>query len=308
LKSDIKNGTADDFIIEDGVLISYNGKDNIVTVPDGVNTIGENAFQGNPHIRRVILPPTVMRIEKSAFEGCRYLSSILLPPSLTIIEDGAFRGCSILKSVSIPGSVLKIGDFAFHSCNCLEFVKFHPGLQSIGNYAFAFCMNIRSMFIPASVKFIGMAAFVCCSRLIWLNLPEELNKTPFLSLSGCDRICKVKLTGEKADIVNKARGRCLDSLIKKQEEGDTPALNLLELNTLPCEYKGKPLHSKFCYHNLFRDRYTEAFDYLVSQPSIMTELTEKKVLSRSEADFLLHNEKTSIECRAILMEYLLGIQ
>ncbi len=34
-----------DFIIENGVLIQYNGKDTSVQIPDGVTEIGDDAFR-----------------------------------------------------------------------------------------------------------------------------------------------------------------------------------------------------------------------------------------------------------------------
>ena len=34
-----------DFVIENGVLKKYKGKDPVVTVPDGVTSIGDEAFE-----------------------------------------------------------------------------------------------------------------------------------------------------------------------------------------------------------------------------------------------------------------------
>jgi len=307
LDSDIENGTANDFIIEDGVLIHYNGTDSVVTVPDGVNAIGENAFHTNLFVTKIILPDTVLCINKCAFFNCRYLREIIMQEGLLFIGAEAMCGCTALKNISIPDSVLKIGKCAFQYCHSLGHIKLPPNLLYLGDYAFASCSSIKIISIPASVKHLGMCTFAFCSGLIKLILPEELDEAPFLSLFGCDQICRIVLTGKKADIVNKAHRYCFDYLIHKKAEGDTIAHNLVELNALTHEDKDDYPYPGTCYHTIFRARYTEALEYLIIQPLMITQLAENKALSGDEADFLLHNEKTSIECRTILMEYLFSL-
>ena len=74
-----------DFVIENGVLKSYKGRDGYVEIPSHVKTIGSNAF-----------------------ENCRSLISVIIPTSVKTIEYGAFRGCSSLENVEIPQSVTSI--------------------------------------------------------------------------------------------------------------------------------------------------------------------------------------------------------
>ena len=37
----------EEFVIKKGVLVEYNGTDEVVTVPEGVRVIGESVFQPN---------------------------------------------------------------------------------------------------------------------------------------------------------------------------------------------------------------------------------------------------------------------
>ncbi|MBD5279039.1 MAG: leucine-rich repeat protein [Bacteroides sp.] len=73
-----------------GVLISCLNNSKIVTIPDSVTSICNNAFF-----------------------GCKSLQSVTIPDSVTFISDFAFYGCSSLQSISIPNSVTSIGQDAF---------------------------------------------------------------------------------------------------------------------------------------------------------------------------------------------------
>ena len=63
----------------------------VMVVPDGVTTIGDNAFH-----------------------ECSSLTSITVPNSVTTIESEAFRGCTSLVSITVPHGVIIAHD-AFHS-------------------------------------------------------------------------------------------------------------------------------------------------------------------------------------------------
>lgn len=69
------------FDIEDTILIKYNGKEERVIVPDGVEIIGEAAFRGNPYVKELILPDSVKCAKSEAFA---YMEN------LEMIEKGAF--------------------------------------------------------------------------------------------------------------------------------------------------------------------------------------------------------------------------
>ena len=45
-----------DFQIENGILKSYTGRQEQVTVPEEVRVVGENAFKGCVSLRKVVLP------------------------------------------------------------------------------------------------------------------------------------------------------------------------------------------------------------------------------------------------------------
>ena len=89
-----------DFIIENGILIVYNGTKETVIVPDGITAIGEIAFEWNETLTEVILPQSLREIGFFSFRGCKNLTSIHIPRNVTVINKTAFFGTA-LKTITI---------------------------------------------------------------------------------------------------------------------------------------------------------------------------------------------------------------
>ena len=130
-------------LIVDDTLIAFapNGLTHC-TVPDGVITIGKDAFYGSECIM-----------------------SITLPDSLITIENGAFHDCQELRSIELPYGVISIGASVFYNCYKLESVTLHNGVEMIDEYAFAGCRSLKSIQIPDSVVEIGKHAFSGCKEI-----------------------------------------------------------------------------------------------------------------------------------------------
>lgn len=100
-------------IIENGVLISYEGNAEKVIIPDDVISIGVGAFSWCDNLKEVVVPNSVTSIESEAFLWCSNLKEINIPDSVVSIGDRAFVDCASLTEIMIPDSVISIGQNVF---------------------------------------------------------------------------------------------------------------------------------------------------------------------------------------------------
>ena len=78
------------FDIQNGVLLAYHGEEEAVVIPEGVETIGKNAFYKNTSLKVVEFPSNLSYIDDCAFYDCVNLEKIIFnktPETLTIDES-----------------------------------------------------------------------------------------------------------------------------------------------------------------------------------------------------------------------------
>lgn len=121
--------------IQEGVLVAYTGREEIIRVPEGVHTIGEGAFKACVSLRQVELPKSLKYIEAYAFKGCRLLEQVEIPPMVSKIGSYAFHRCHSLKRVVLPLSVTELLDCTFLYCDSLTEVQM-PGVKRLGKQVF----------------------------------------------------------------------------------------------------------------------------------------------------------------------------
>ena len=199
---------------------------NTTVIPDGVTSIGYEAFCVCSSLTSITIPDSVMSIEERAFSGCSSLTSITIPDSVTSIGDYAFSGCSSLTSITIPDSVMSIEKRAFYYCSSLTSITIGDGVTSIGYETFYGCSSLTSIVvsegnnvydsrnncnaiiktstnglilgcnttvIPDGVISIGYEAFYKCSSLTSITIPDSVTWIGDEAFYGCSSLTSITI-------------------------------------------------------------------------------------------------------------------
>lgn len=212
-------GLADDtgLIVIDNIALGYFGDSEVVNIPEGVHTLGDNLFQvemfgsnaNNKKITTVKLPSTLKKIGSQVFYGNASLMSVEIPDGVTEIGSNAFNACTSLVSLNIPDSVVEIGDSAFENCTSLKQINIPTSVQKLGASLFRGCKSLadengfvvnnntlyayygteRNIVIPENIHTIAHYTFNK-SGIVSIVLPSTLRKLGS-AFQGCEMLEEV---------------------------------------------------------------------------------------------------------------------
>ncbi len=162
-----------DFVIDNGILISYTGSEREVTVPSEVIYIGDNAFRDNTAVEKITLGESVMGIGNCAFYGCTSLSQIEQTESVGAIGAYAFYNTPFLNNQK--DEFVTVNDILVEYNGASSQVAVPSNIRVISPYTFAYDNNVTSVIVNNSVEEIGEGAFYMCSNLASVEIPETVS-------------------------------------------------------------------------------------------------------------------------------------
>lgn len=163
-------------------------------IPEGIQSIGENAFSSCTALTSITIPDTVTSIDKDAFFGCSSLAAVTIPGSVSSIGTGIFRECRHLRSVIVLEGVPGISDEMFDNCRGLNSVTLPNSVLSIGERAFHYCLTLTDLTLPDNLTFIGEEAFYDCAFLPAVTIPESVTSIGDWAFFGCNALTSVSVT------------------------------------------------------------------------------------------------------------------
>ncbi len=152
-------------------------------ITDGIEVIGEGAFDGCTELKQVIFPNTLKEIGNCAFHACPKLVTAMLPQGVEQLGEYAFAGSS-LKTISIPHSVYWMGAGVYAGCKRLNHVALPDNITSIPNKMFSGCGSLSEIRLPETVDSIGGGAFENCTSLQSVAIPESVRSIGENAFSG----------------------------------------------------------------------------------------------------------------------------
>ncbi len=147
------------------LLLCPEGFSGNYVIPEGVSSIGDQAFYNCRNLKNVTIPNSLISIGHQAFYNCEKLIEAVIPYSVMSIGEKAFCRCENLKQINIPGSVISISKGSFLGCKNLEKLTIQDGVKIIENEAFKGCSSLEVVLIPKSIERIGAWVFSGCKNL-----------------------------------------------------------------------------------------------------------------------------------------------
>ena len=180
-----------------------------LVIPEGVTSIGDDAFAGCSGLTEVAFPNSVTNIGNSSFMGCSGLMELALPSSVVKIGTWAFRGCSGLTEVEIPHGVKAIGGGVFSDCSSLTKITVDPGNENyVSQKGLLLTKDGKTLMegvngtvvIPSSVTSIAYDAFAGRGGLTQVTLPNGIRTIDALAFSDCDSLTEVVIPSSVVNI------------------------------------------------------------------------------------------------------------
>lgn len=204
-------------------------------IPDGVTSIGDAAFRSST-LKHITIPEGVEEIGEWGFAYCESLESITIPQSLKRVEDTSFYICKngtkvyisdltawcniefcdrytplsnsgklylnneLVTHLYIPDDVTKIGDYAFTECASITNVTISDNVQVIGEDAFWECPNLTDVHIGNSVTSIEGSAFAFCDKLTTINIPNSVTIIKDWAFGSCDSLTSITIPESVVEI------------------------------------------------------------------------------------------------------------
>ena len=157
-----------------------------VTVASGIvcSSDGTRLVSVSPdYTGELTLPEGIVTIGREAFLGCDGITKLTLPSTLTTLETSAlaYFGAGLTEPLVIPASVTKIGPYAFYG------VDFHTDVLTLpvagmDECAFSSIRGCNTVIVPEGVTAIPEECFIA-SSFTTIQLPDsltEISDTAFL--------------------------------------------------------------------------------------------------------------------------------
>ncbi len=207
-----------------------------VSLPDGLTSIGDMAFDGCYMLTNITIPDSVTNIGKCAFYNCNRLTSITIPDSVTSIGIMVFDGCDSL-TIAYPGTYEEWSEINIGSINTYlnqnviletnaERPYYLPGIcgdnltwklyadgelviSGTGNmtdYTSSSAVpwnnigKIESVTISKGVTSIGDCAFYYCMHLKNITIPDSVTSIGNHAFRSCNRLTSITIPNSVTSI------------------------------------------------------------------------------------------------------------
>ena len=217
------SAVASDFEMEGNKLLKYTGTAEVVSIPDSIKVIGEEAFAGNEDLIKVTVAGDVEEIGYRAFAGCDNLRTIELGDGVKTLDTAAFANDGELVNVTLGAGVKDLGTGVFAGCGQLKelqvsednpYLHYSNGVLYDDEETILYAVMPGAMkgayTLPSTVKEIKGYAFWGNPYLEELTLGSGLLEVPAYAFSNCSNLKNVYIPLPVRGIGAKAFEDCVN--------------------------------------------------------------------------------------------------
>lgn len=215
--------TASDFEMDGNKLLRYTGTAEVVSIPAGVKSIGEEAFAGNDNLVKVTIENDVENIEYRAFAECDNLRTVSIGNSVEKIETAAFSNNKELVNVTIGAGLKDLGSGVFAGCSQLKslslteenpYLCYENGILYDDEKTTVYMMmpmyEREAVILPSSVTEIKAYSFWGNPYVQYAYLGSGLYEVPEYVFSNCMNLSEVEIPLPVRGIGAKAFEDCVN--------------------------------------------------------------------------------------------------
>ena len=200
--------TASPFYNNSSDLLLYINGEKItdLVIPEGITSIGANAFYGAKQFTSVTLPKGLIAVGENAL-CCPNLTAVYTPglADWCAIEfDGSDANPIYANSSTCS---LYVGDKIF--TETVSDLILPEGITSVGSYAFYGFKNITSVTLPSTLTVIGDGAFSTCTGITSVTFNGgniSVKGTAFSNCSAIERVCAPSVSDWLSISFEKSKG------------------------------------------------------------------------------------------------------
>lgn len=168
-----------------------------------VTGLADQAFMSNTTLKTIKLPDGLKSVGVQAFQGASNLTTVTFGTGLEEIKDKAFFTCTGVTELVIPNTCKSIGLWGLRGMSALITLVLPEELEAIPEGMCWANSKMKGLTVPDKVKYLGKSAFANCSQLDTIQLGEavdSLGPSAFAYASGCKKfICKPAVPPTLAD-------------------------------------------------------------------------------------------------------------
>ncbi len=179
-----------------GNAFSNNSRLNYCILPNGVKSIGYQAFKGSS-LTKIIIPASVTSIGDEAFYQVSTLDKLTFVSGSQLESIGyrAFYECTGLREFIMPNTVKQFGtdsngnSYAFYRCSKLQTIHFSDALTTIPKYICCRCTSLKDVHLPINLVNINNYAFYGENDRIpikKIDFPASLRSIGISAFDFCD--------------------------------------------------------------------------------------------------------------------------